>query len=148
MSVEAFSEEKTYTVTGDSMAPALIPGDRVVVEEKPAEPVKKGDLVAINFKHTEIPIVKRVIAVSGDSLIIRSNMLIVNNEPVRSFDEKRWMSTVRQLERYGWVVPPNNIFILGDNPKNSRDSRRLGLISTSQIKAKVVRIIHTGAKPR
>ena len=130
------------------MAPALMPGDKVIVDDNPDEPIKKGDLVAIGFKHTETPIVKRVIAVAGDSLMISDNSVIVNGEPVSSFDEKRWASSVKQLERYGWVVPANNIFVLGDNPKNSRDSRRLGLISTSQIIAKVVRIIHTEAKPR
>jgi len=145
LSGQVFSEEKTYTVMGESMAPALKRGDRVIVESQ-AEPLKKGDLVAIKFKNSTSPIVKRIIAVEGDRLEIRKGTILLNGKPVRSIDAKRWQSTVNQLEHYKWVVPPDNIFVLGDNPRNSRDSRRLGLISTSQVTGKVVKVIKF--KPR
>lgn len=38
------------------------------------------------------------------------------------------------------------IVVLGDNQTNSRDSRRLGLISIEQIKGKVVKIHKLTAK--
>jgi len=140
LSVEAFSEERAFTVAGMSMSPELMPGDTVVVDND-SKQIMKDDLVAIEFKHSKTPIVKRVVAVEGDSVEIKNNTIFVNKKPFRDIDEKRWQSTVIQLKRYNWIVPKDNLFILGDNPQNSRDSRRLGLISTSQIKGKVVKII-------
>ena len=130
-----------FTVAGNSMFERLMPGDTVIVDDSERS-INRGDLVAIVFKHSPTPMVKRVIAVGGDKIEIRDNTIFVNGKLLRDIDESRWASTVRQLERYNWIVPQNNLFILGDNPQNSRDSRRLGLISTSQILGKVVRIIN------
>jgi len=58
------------------------------------------------------------------------------------FAQKRWQATVKQLERSNWIVPAGFLFILGDNPANSRDSKRLGLISTSQMESKVFHYRH------
>ena len=132
---------KTYTVAGDSMSPVLASGDNVVVNTEIDEPAERGDLVAIKFKNTATPMVKRVVAVEGDRVEIKNNTIIINEKSFRHIDEKRWQSTVNQLKRYSWIVPSNNFFVLGDNPQNSRDSRRLGLISTSQLIGKVVKII-------
>jgi signal peptidase I len=101
-------------------------------------------MVALEFKSRENPIVKRVVAVEGDRVEVKDDILYVNGKELRSIDAERWASTVRQLERYGWRIPKNNIFVLGDNPRASRDSRRLGLISTSQVAGKVVKIIRAG----
>jgi len=137
---------KTYTVAGNSMSPVLVSGDKVVVSTEMNKPMERDDLVAIGFKHSAIPIVKRVVAVEGDRVEIKSNTIFVNEKSFRHIDEKRWQSTVNQLKRYNWIVPKNNLFILGDNPKNSRDSRRLGLISMSQIEGKVVKIIKSASQ--
>ncbi len=127
------------------MVPKLMPGDTVLVDNNPRQ-VMKDDLVAIRFKHTATPMVKRVVAVEGDRVEIKNNAIFINDKPFRHIDEKRWQSTVNQLKRYNWLVPKNNLFILGDNPQNSRDSRRLGLISTSQIQGKVVKIIKSASQ--
>ncbi len=84
--------------------------------------------------------VKRAAAVEGDRVEIRENAIFINGERLRDFESQKWKSTVKQLERARWVVPPKNIFVLGDNAADSRDSQRLGLISTGQVEGKVVRI--------
>jgi len=137
----ALCAERTYTVAGHSMEPALMPGDRVVVAPLDDRPLERGELVAISLKGMHTPMVKRVVAVKGDALEIRENALFVNNEKINNIDTGRWASTIKQLEHYGWRVPENNLFVLGDNPENSRDSRRLGLLSLDQISGRVVRVI-------
>lgn len=121
------------------MRPTLVSGNRVIVS--PGKIVGRNDLVALRFKHSPVPMVKRVIAVAGDRVEIREDAIFVNGIRTGDFDVNRWRSTVMQLERYGWVVPPENLFVLGDNAGDSRDSRRLGLISTDQVEGRVVRII-------
>jgi signal peptidase I len=132
--------ERAYIVRGTSMSTAIEPGDTVVVSDE-VSAIKRGDMVALEFKSRENPIVKRVVAVAGDRVEVKDDVLYVNGKELRRIDAQRWAPTVRQLEHYGWVVPENNIFVLGDNPRASRDSRRLGLISTAQVVGKVVRII-------
>ena len=139
--LSVFADSKTYTVAGDSMSPALVSGDRVVVSSDRMVQLSRGDLVAIRFKHSDTPIVKRVVAVEGDRVEIKDASILVNGQKYRQIDMARWKTTMTQLERYGWVVPSKNIFVLGDNPDSSLDSRRLGLISVDQVEGRVVKII-------
>lgn len=133
--------EKSYTVSGDSMAPTLVVGDTVVVGNGLNEPFQKGDLVSLRISTDKPPLVKRIVAVEGDRVEFSDGAILVNGKKSGEFDPKRWQATIKQLERSGWNVPAGFLFILGDNPANSRDSRRLGLISTSQVEGKVVRVI-------
>ena len=134
-------EARTYTVAGSSMSPTLMEGDTVVVSDEGVDGLKRGDLAAIRFAGRTNPMVKRVAAIAGDMVEIKGDRLLVNGKEICFIDSYRWRSTIKQLERYRWILPENNVFILGDNPENSRDSRRLGLISTEQVKGKVIEII-------
>ena len=135
------SGQKSYTVTGDSMSPALTAGDTVTVETGSDTKVQRGDLVSIRIEADKTPLVKRVVAVAGDKIEFKEGVVLVNGDKVGAFDATRWQATVRQLERSNWIVPAGFLFILGDNPANSRDSKRLGLIATIQVEGKVVRVI-------
>ncbi len=132
------SDFKTYTVSGNSMSPAIMSGNKVVVNTK--QPIMRGDLVAVSFKHSKTPLIKRVAALANDRVEFMDNALFINGTKLRDFDQERWSSTVNQLRHYDWTIPPEHCFILGDNPVNSRDSRRLGIISYDQIQGKVIDI--------
>ena len=139
----ARAAEKIYTVAGSSMLPTLRPGQRIVVKTDNFLPLRRGDLVAIRLQNRENPMVKRVVAVAGDRLAINGNRLWINDaglEPELVIDPRRWRSTINQLQNYNWIVPANTIFILGDNRRNSRDSRRLGLISVNQVCGQVINL--------
>ena len=134
--------EKIYTVAGSSMLPTLRPGDKITVKTADFLPLRRNDLAAIQLKNRENPMVKRVIAVAGDRLSIVNNRLQVNGsglQPELIVDSRRWRSTINQLRNYNWIIPANTVFVLGDNRRNSRDSRRLGLISLSQISGKIIK---------
>jgi signal peptidase I len=135
------AEQKTYTVSGDSMSPALANGDSVDVESESAQSLKRGDLLALRIGPDRTPMVKRVVAVAGDKVEFIDGAVWVNGKKLGGFDARRWQATVKQLERSNWIVPPGYLFILGDNPANSRDSKRLGLIAITQVEGRVVRIV-------
>ena len=140
------AEQKSYTVSGDSMTPTLVAGDTVIVGSGSDKTLRKGDLASIRIGSVNIPMVKRVVAVAGDRIEFGGDAILVNGEKAGVFDQKHWQATVKQLERSNGIVPPGFLFILGDNPANSRDSKRLGLISTSQVEGTVVRIIRFGGE--
>ena len=142
----SWAELREYTVAGESMSPALLSGDRIIVDTEGKGPLRRGDLVAVAFKGSSGPMVKRVAAIPGDSVAFRESAVWVNGERVREIDPGRWGATIRQLERFAGRVPEGNCLLLGDNARNSRDSGRLGLISLDHLKGRVVRVMKAGAQ--
>ena len=136
----AWAEFREYKVAGDSMSPVLRSGDRVTVETEPKEPLRRGELVEVAFRGPSGPMVKRLAAVPGDNVAFRDNAVWVNEERVREIDPGRWRSTITQMERFGGKVPEGQCLILGDNPLNSKDSGKLGLISIGHLKGRIVRV--------
>jgi len=131
----ARAEGRIYRVAGSSMTPTLLPGDPVVVTD--VKNLERGNLVAIGFQQAAHPMVKRVIAVAGDRVEIVEGNLRVNDERVRKIDPGKWVITMKQLSRYGGRLPAGTLLVLGDNPENSRDSRRFGLVAVHQVAGKV-----------
>jgi signal peptidase I len=99
------------TVTGWSMAPALIDGDRVLVRRHRGEPVRRGDVLVISRPVVERRYVKRVVAVAGDPMPSQVATTLPAKTP---------------------VVPPGCLVVFGDNPA-SEDSRHWGPISAEYV---------------
>ncbi|WP_291466467.1 signal peptidase I [Desulfobacula sp.] len=114
-----------------------------MVKERIDEPFCRSDLVAIVFGHRQAPLIKRAVAVPGDRVKIKNNRLFINKIYSGPVNQKKMRSTIKQLARYNGVIPPGNLFVLGDNLKNSRDSRRLGLIPFDLVKGKASKIIRS-----
>lgn len=134
------AELKEYAVVGESMSPALMPGNRIVIDTESKSPPQRGDLVALAFSNSSVPMIKRVAAVPGDYVDFRESAVWVNGQRIREIDMRKWRSTIKQLERVSNSVPEGYYLILGDNPINSRDSGRLGLISQDHVRGKVVKV--------
>ncbi len=85
--------------------------------------VKRNDIVVANWGDT--PIIKRVIAVPGDTLEIREGQVFLNgwylNEP--------YIKEPMEAQNYGPIVlGENQYFLMGDNRNRSMDSRRIGTV--------------------
>lgn len=81
-------------------------------------------------------IIKRVIAVPGDTLDIEDGYVYINGNKLEE-DYIKGRTYERSEISYPVVIPENQVFVLGDNRDNSLDSRQLGLIDFEQIKGKV-----------
>jgi len=130
---------EVYQVSGNSMTNTLYDQERVLVNKfvfkfKLREP-QPGDIIV--FKYPRQPnrdFIKRVVAVAGDTVEMRGGEVYVNGEP---FPEA---PTVRlSAGDYGpVVVPPDSVFVLGDNRSNSEDSRYFGEVPLSHIRGLAV----------
>jgi signal peptidase I len=137
--VEAFLVQ-AFWIPSPSMVPTLEVGDRVLVNKLAykAHDVHRGDVVvftrppqAANSGEDQIKdLIKRVVAVGGDSVEARDGRLYVNNELI----DEPYLPEGTQTEDLPYqVVPEGKVFVMGDNRGDSQDSRFFGPIDEDSI---------------
>lgn len=127
-------------VVGDSMSPTLtgaqyknVSGGDFVYVDKYSTP-EPGDIIVIDADNKII--IKRLIALGGDSVELKSGKLYINDELVSEpyvFAENNLNVFKNTYERT--VVPEGCMFFLGDNRDVSNDSRSedYGMMSVSAV---------------
>lgn len=123
----------TSIVEGESMAPTLKDGDRIIFNkfvyliDKP----KRGDIVII--KRPLKNYVKRIIALPGETIEMKNNTLYINNEAYeQSFISEELKNRTGNIEPI--KIPLGSYYVMGDNRPISKDSRNgLGLIEEESI---------------
>jgi len=139
------------TVRGSSMEPLIKAGQTLILLENyyQCHPVQRGDIVAYNYAGNDVPIIKIVKAIPGDSWRIKkeyqqnSYQIIVNDKPLKNSEGKYYQipeSNIKMLKLYAKsypLLPDNTYLILGNNISGSLDATRFGLVSKSDILGKV-----------
>ncbi len=131
---------ETLRVTGVSMQPTLHEGDVIVLDTWSARSAAwhRGDVVALQRDLSGRPVllVKRVVAVAGDEVGIADGVLVVNDEAV---DEPYADPDALDSVYFGpVVVPAGSVFLLGDNRRESFDSRDFGPVPASDVEGRVL----------
>lgn len=88
----------------ESMRPAFLPGDRILIDPAPGRPLVRGDVVVVRDPESAGRLLlKRVAALEGE----------------RGPD--------------GLIVPPGRVYLLGDLASASRDSRAFGSVPVASV---------------
>jgi signal peptidase I len=128
---------QSYHVTDNSMQPGLSSGSNVMINKLAYlfRPPQRGDVIALHLPtNTSVDLVRRVIALPGDTIHIDGDHVTVNgvvlNEPYVSMNTTPIVNT--------WKIPPDQYFVLGDNRPTSEDSRFWGPIPKAYIIGKAI----------
>jgi len=133
-------------VEGGSMRPTLEGGDTLVVTDFYTKPAR-GDIVIlhrIDAAPYDKPIVKRVIAVGGQTVDIDFSAWILTVDGERVSEDYRWLNPERELLKSEIPLPvtlgENEIFVMGDNRNASADSRQseIGPVDTRCVVGRAV----------
>ena len=128
-------------VIGTSMLPTYQDGNRVLISNLFYTP-KNGDVVVLRKESfQEEPVIKRVIAVEGQTIRIDFEEGIVYVDDVALEEPYIADATHNALDFDGKVtVPENHVFVMGDNRNGSKDSRdsSLGCVDDRYIIGKVL----------
>ena len=133
----AFTQVFLLTVvSGADMFPAILDGD-VLLGYRLEPEYRKNDVVVAELDGKTV--IGRVVARGGDSVIITGEgSLFVNGTEQRG--EIAFLTYPGQGQEYPFIVPPNCVYLLGDNRGDTLDSRTFGPVAETQIKAKVVAV--------
>lgn len=140
---------RILSVDGDSMLPTLHNGDMLLLRSIGYTP-EQGDIVVLTKDfagYTDQPIVKRVIAVGGQTVRIdyEESKVYVDgvalDEPY--INESIMIRPGGSLTIEELTVPEGSVFVMGDNRNHSSDSRHyeLGAIDNRYILGEAVMIL-------
>ncbi len=171
-------------IPSGSMRPTLLEGDLVLVNRlafslkvpltnvvvaRLGEP-NRGDIVTFFSPTDGTRLIKRLVAIPGDTVEMRNKILIVNGSPATyepigkvmeqlapgvktealRLDERsgardhvvQWMRRPDEHDSFGpVVVPADRYLMLGDNRDNSADSRYFGLVPRELLIGRAVAIL-------
>ncbi len=114
----------------DSMTPTISPGDHLLLDRRAGAGAAVGDVVVVHDPLGDGLIVKRVVAVGGDTIGFEDGILVRNGRPV---DEPYTTDFLDGVYYGPDAVPPGQLYLLGDNRFDSEDSRNFGPVPADTV---------------
>ena len=153
--------------SGQSMEPTLRVNDQCVgsVIAYILDDPKPDDIVLtrnIYYRDREIPFIKRVVAVEGQTVHIKDFDIYVDGKKFypgnQQFGEQASPKSlgyrIKSPDFYKFAVqepykvPPSCYFLLGDFLPNSLDSRQFGAVKRDEIQSKIIKILWPPSRMR
>jgi signal peptidase I len=149
--IRAFAVQ-AYKIPSGSMIPTLLVGDYILVNRLSYGlripyykyilrwgEIKRGDIIVFVFpEDPSKDFIKRVIALSGETIEIRKKKIYINGKEI----EDKWGffkddDVGPPRDDFGpFQVPQGHVFVMGDNRDESNDSRFWGPVNIENIKGK------------
>jgi signal peptidase I len=157
LGVRAFLVE-AFQIPSAASIPTLLIGDHILVNKWVRHPAR-GDMIVFKYPRLQkVDYVKRVIGLPGETIALVNNQVIIDGQPLprraladsctaegracHYWQEQGGNHGYRVLQEddrppanFGPVkIPPNALFVMGDNRDNSNDSRVWGTVPVDLVK--------------
>lgn len=138
-----------FIVDGPSMEPNFQTGERVIVNKilYDIRQPRRGEVIVFHVPEEKRDFIKRVIAVPGDKIRLQGDDLYINGV---KYEEPYLREAIEQARAEGYpafnigdgfpnamvqedTVPEGAVLALGDNRRNSKDSRMIGYIPLKDV---------------
>jgi signal peptidase I len=129
--IQAFLVQSTI-VYGQSMEPNLRTDQRLMVEKISyrVHGPRRGDIVVLQDPTGgPIPLVKRVVGLPGERITLAHGRVYVDGALL----DEPYLDQGTAGEGRSWLVPPMQIFVMGDNRSHSKDSRYFGTVPLDAV---------------
>jgi signal peptidase I len=143
---------QAYKIPSGSMIPTLLVGDYILVNRLEYGlripyykyifrwgEIKRGDVIVFVFpEDPSKDFIKRVIALPGETIEIKRKKIYIDGREIEDkwgFFSDNYFGPPR--DDFGpFQVPPEHVFVMGDNRDESNDSRFWGPVNIQNIKGK------------
>ncbi len=157
---------QAFKIPSSSMEPTLLIGDHILVNKFiygiriPFTPDRwprfrdpaRGDVIVFIFPEDRTKdFIKRVVAVGGDTVEVRNKRVILNGKEVhnphaRYTDNIILPAGASPRDNMSPVkVPPNHLFVMGDNRDHSLDSRFWGTVPVEDVRGSAFLIYYSAS---
>ena len=129
-------------VSGQSMEPTFEENNRIIITKiNKINKINRFDMVVFHAPNSEDDYIKRVIGLPGDIVVMKNDKLSINGveykeEYVQSNKETIFKGQ-KLTQDFEVEVPEGYLYVLGDNRRDSTDSRALGFIDRKAVVGKV-----------
>lgn len=136
----------TVVVNGSSMDSSLRDEQRLVIAPVFFN-IQPRDIVVIRRDHGDPPIIKRVIAMEGqtvdvdfDSGLVHIDGVLLDEPYLTEPIENPYLNERSDMMQFPAVVPEGHIFVMGDNRNHSSDSRflEIGMVPQDHVFGEVI----------
>jgi signal peptidase I len=152
-----------YYVPSGSMEYSLIPGDRVLVNKTAygvripltkidlfgAATPTRGEIAVFDSPRDGTRLIKRIVAVGGDTVSLMDGQLRINGEPLGDREAEQFGGRTALLNlqdgggpNYNMEIPQGMVLAIGDHRGNSLDGRFFGLIDERELFGRAVAIYY------
>lgn len=125
-------------VDGFSMNPTLQNGEYILVNKlayKTGEPMR-GDIVVFVFPmNPQEDLIKRVIGLPGETISVHEGIVTISGTKL----DEPYIAAAPNYDG-DWTIPEGQLFVLGDNRNDSRDSHQWGLLPIENVIGRAVLI--------
>jgi signal peptidase I len=157
-----------YYVPSGSMEYSLLPGDRVIVDKTAygfripltkidlfgEMPPRRGDVAVFDSPQDGTRLIKRIVAIGGDTLSLVDGKLTINGVPLGNRDVEQFGGAKALLnladgggpDIVQLSIPRGMVLALGDHRGDSLDGRYFGLIDERELFGRAIAVYYRGAE--